>query len=143
VYNVVTGVQTCAIPILEADADGDGYSYLLEYAFGTDALKAGAIPKAAGLGLPTFSLVNEGGTIYQTMSYPRRRAGLRLSPDLYQTEFTHSLSTWSSAVITTQVSNFPVAQSSLNANWELVRARRVVPSGDTRGFGHVRVTSGD
>lgn len=133
-----------AISDLFADADRDGLSNFLEYAFGTHPRSGAAVPLADGLGLPSFSLVEESGTLYQTLVYPRRRAGLRFDPEIYQPLFAESpAGPWSDAGVTTTAADFPPAQAALNAEWELVTSRRPVPSGATTGFGRVAVTPGD
>jgi hypothetical protein len=129
---------------LAADPDGDGIPNLLEYAFGTRPLEGGPIPEAAGLGMPVFSLVNDGGTLYQTLTYPRRRAGSRLEPEVYQPVFSGSPATgWSDSEVTTTAADFPLTQAALNARWEMATSRRPVPEGEIRGFARVGVTPRD
>jgi surface-anchored protein len=133
-----------AISNLFADADRDGLSNFLEYAFGTHPRSGAAVPLAEGLGMPSFSLVEENDTLYQTLVYPRRRAGLRFKPEIYQPLFAESpAGPWSDAGVTTTAADFPPAQDALNADWELVTSRRPVPSGATAGFGRVAVTPGE
>lgn len=132
------------ISSLTADPDSDGLPNLLEYAFGTDPIKGGAIPTADGLGMPVFSLVNEGGTLHQTLTYPRRRAGSRLLPEIYQPWFADTLDgSWTAAGVTTTAANFPPEQAGLNAVWEKVTSRRPVPEGRAKGFARIGVTAGD
>lgn len=132
------------ISSLAADPDGDGIGNILEYAFGTAPLQGGPVPSAEGLGMPVFSLVNVGGTLYQTITYPRRRAGSRLMPEIYEPLFADTLDgTWSSSGATTTASDFPAEQAALNAVWEKVTSRRPVPEGQTKGFSRVGVTAGD
>ena len=70
---------------LAADPDTDDIPNVLEYAFGTGPL-----------GMPVFALVNEGGTLYQTLTYPRRRGGSRVLPEIYQPWFSDNLDgSWS------------------------------------------------
>ncbi len=129
---------------LAADPDTDGIPNILEYAFGTEPLHGGPIPAADGLGMPVFSLVNDGGTLYQTVTYPRRRAGSRLLPEIYQPWFSSKLDgSWSAEGVTTTASDFPSGQSALNSVWEKVTSRRPVTEGAAKGFARIGVTAGD
>jgi len=129
---------------LAADPDGDGLNNLIEYAFGTNPRRAGAIPHADGLGLPRMIVEKIDGGHFQTLIHPRRRAGLRYIPETYQALFADSPDgPWSDAAVVTEVRDFPPSQASLNDDWELVLHRHPVSSGGTRGFGRVRVIAGD
>lgn len=129
---------------LAADPDTDGIPNVLEYAFGTEPLQGGPIPTANGLGMPVFSLVKEGGTLYQTLTYPRRRAGSRVLPETYQPWFSDNLDgTWSTVGVTTTAGDFPTGQSALNAVWEKVTSRRPALEADAKGFARIGVTAGD
>ena len=133
-----------AISALDADPDRDNIPNLLEYAFGTDPLSGSASPVQEGLGWPEFSLVDDGGTLYQTLTYPRRRAGQRLTPDLYQPVFSnHPGTAWSGQDVVVQTADFAPPFEALNADWERVTARRPVPAGESRGFARVGLTLGD
>jgi surface-anchored protein len=132
------------ISSLTADPDSDNTPNLLEYAFGTHPLHPSQTPMSAGLGIPVFSLTDQNGTLYQTLTYPRRRAASRLLPDIYQPWFaTEPNGTWTQTNVTTQSTDFPPPMDALNTQWELVTSRRPVPPGDTKGFGRILVTAGD
>jgi surface-anchored protein len=127
-----------------ADPDKDGLRNLTEYAFGTLPMVGGPKPAQPGLGLPSFSLVVDGGTIYQTLTYPRRKELERLMPEIYQAHFAQSpAGPWSDASVSTQATTFPPAQAALDAEWELVTSRRAAPAGQRTGFGRLAVLPGD
>lgn len=133
-----------AISALDADPDGDGVANSLEYAFGTHPLSGSTSLVEVGLSGPEFSLVNDGGTLYQTVTFPRRRAGQRLTPDLYQPVFSDNLSGgWTTQGMVVQSADFPSPHQALNARWERVTARRPVPPGANKGFARVGLIPGD
>jgi hypothetical protein len=85
-----------------------------------------------------------GSPTYQTLTYPRRKAGGRLQPDVYIPQFSETLTEpWDTNDITTQVLNFPTEQNQLNTDWELVIAKKPVTQGAKSGFARVAVTLGD
>ena len=129
---------------LSADPDDDGFNNLMEYAFGTNPRRPGAVPLADGLGLPSMTLETIDGQLWQTLTYPRRRAGARLVPEIYRPLFGDSPNgPWSDTAVTTQVYEFPASQAELNIDWELVVSRRPAPAGRESGFGRVAVRAGD
>lgn len=135
-----TELEDPSISGLAADPDSDGMKNLLEYAFGLDPKNGNRAPLASGLGLPVFSTKSEGGSLYQQLDYPRRRAGDLTKPTSYTAEFTDlKSSAWQTAT-TESVADFTGDQASLNPIWEKVSARRTIPPGqEAAGFGRVRV----
>ena len=127
----------------EANSDQDGMKNVVEFAFGFDPRSGVVVPESPGLGLPKVSIVEEGGTFYQVLEYPARRAGAQIAPLLYKPEFSSDLN-WDSNDIVTMAVGFPPEMDSLNGVWEKITARRPVgPSAPARGFGRVGVSSGD
>jgi surface-anchored protein len=128
----------------EADPDQDQQANLLEYAFGTHPLSGTATPTASGLGMPVISLTEDNGTLYQTLTYPRRRAGSRLTPEIYQPRFADAPGgPWSDTGVITQATDFPPPHASLNSAWENVTARRPAPPGAVRCFAQAAVIPED
>lgn len=128
----------------DADPDYDGMKNRVEYAFGFDPKNGAANPVSIGLGLPRLSLLEENGTLYEKLEYPRRRAGTQVSPLTYVPQFSYDLMTWQTGGITTTTTNFPAEMDSLNLLWEKVISRRPVgPPRPVSGFGRVAVVSGN
>lgn len=127
----------------DADPDQDGMKNVVEFAFGFDPRSGVVVPESPGLGLPKLSVVKEGGTFYQVLEYPARRAGAQIAPLFYIPEFSPDFN-WQTDGITTTTGDFPPELDDLNAVWEKVTARRPVgPPALGRGFGRVGVVSGD
>ena len=127
----------------DADPDHDGMKNLVEFAFGFDPKNGAAVPVSTGLGLPKLSLIEESGTFYEVLEYPRRRAGAQLAPLLYLPQFSSDL-TWQTDGITTTTTDFPAEMDGLNALWEKASSRRPVGAGrPARGFGRVAVGFGE
>ena len=127
----------------EADSDQDGMKNLVEFAFGFDPKNGAAVPVSTGLGLPKLSLIEESGTFYEVLEYPRRRAAAQLAPLLYLPQFSSDLN-WQTNTITTTTTDFPAEMNELNALWEKASSRR--PAGSVRparGFGRVAVGFGE
>lgn len=123
-----------------ADPDGDGSNNLIEHAFGTDPRAGAAAGLTDGLGLPEFSITAEGGALYQTLVYPRRRAGTETSPTTYQPLFADSSAgPWTADGVTTTTTDFTGDQAALHASWEKVTARKPLGAGTVRGFARVVV----
>ena len=127
----------------DADPDHDGMKNLVEFAFGFDPKNGAAVPVSTGLGLPKLSLIEESGTFYEVLEYPRRRAGAQLAPLLYLPQFSSDL-TWQTNTITTTTTDFPAEMNELNALWEKASSRRPAGAGrPARGFGRVAVGFGE
>ena len=117
---------------------------LVEFAFGYNPRNGNAEAVAAGLGLPEISLIEDGGTFYEVLKYPQRRAAEQIAPLSYNPQFANSLAVedWKDSGIVTEVTNFPAAQNSLNPVWEKVTCKR--PTGQarpSRGFARVMLFS--
>lgn len=111
----------------DADPDRDGLKNLTEFAFGMHPKDATRSPLAPGLGLPVFSIVQQGGNYRETLTYPRRRAGEQFSPLSYVSQFSHTpASGWTSANVVETAADFTGDEASLNAVWEKVTASRPV-----------------
>lgn len=128
----------------DADPDQDGMKNLVEFAFGYNPRNGNAEAVAAGLGLPEISLIEDGGTFYEVLKYPQRRAAEQIAPISYNPQFANSLAVedWKDSGIVTEVTNFPAAQNSLNPVWEKVTCKR--PTGQarpSRGFARVMLVS--
>lgn len=133
-----------AISSAAADADADGWSNLLEYAFGTHPRDGGSAAQAPGLGMPVFSLVEDGGTVFRQLSYPKRRAASRIAPEEYRPLFAPSpAGPWSDEGVEITTSDFPAEMSALHVDWELATARLPLAEGESAGFARVAVTAGD
>lgn len=124
-----------------ADPDGDGSNNLIEHAFGTNPRAGGLVAAAPGLGPPVFSITNDGGVLYQTLVFPRRRAGNELAPTFYQPQFADSPDgPWTTSGVTTSTADFTGGLAALNPVWEKASARRPLAAGSTRGFARVAVS---
>ena len=127
----------------KADFDHDGLDNLTEHAFGFDPKNPARTPVAVGLGLPKLSLVEDGGTFFEVLEYPRRRAGEELSPLTYRPHFSGDFA-WSDDGVVTTAGDFPAEQDALNEVWELAVSRRAVGvSAPARGFARVAVGLGE
>jgi surface-anchored protein len=111
----------------DADPDGDGLKNLTEFAFGFDPKDGMRNPAAQGLGLPVFSIVQQGGIYRETITYPRRKAGEQFAPLNYVSQFsTNPALGWSTSSITETTEEFTGDSASLNEVWEKVTASRPV-----------------
>jgi surface-anchored protein len=136
-------LDASAISGPEADPDHDGMKNLVEFAFGFDPKNGAAVPVSTGLGLPKLSLIEESGTFYEVLEYPRRRAAAQLAPLLYLPQFSSDLN-WQTNTITTTTTDFPAEMNELNALWEKASSRRPAgPARPARGFGRVAVGFGE
>jgi surface-anchored protein len=141
-----TGIEleNPAVCGMAADPDGDELTNLQEFAFGYDPRSGARLPVVTGLGLPVFSTETVGGTVYQVLEYPRRKALTLTKPLSYLAEFSNLTDPWTSQLLDEQsFSAFSGDQVGLNGVWEKVRIRRVSASGDRAGFGRVRLVQGD
>lgn len=124
-----------------ADPDGDGSNNLVEHAFGSDPRTGAASGVPEGLGLPVFSISEQAGVFYQTLTYPRRRAGSETSPTVYQPQFAETPDgPWTGTGVTATAIDFTGDQAALNSTWEKVTARKPIASGTSRGFARVVVS---
>ena len=142
-HNTASELDASAISGPEADPDHDGMKNLVEFAFGFDPKNGAAVPVSTGLGLPKLSLIEESGTFYEVLEYPRRRAAAQLAPLLYLPQFSSDLN-WQTNTITTTTTDFPAEMNELNALWEKASSRRPAgPARPARGFGRVAVGFGE
>ena len=111
----------------------------MEFAFGLHPREGSTAPVTAGLGLPIFKVIEDGGSFYEQLEYPGRRSGAQFDPLIYLPQFTTNLSLeWVGTGVVVSRSNFPTEQASLNALWEKISARRPVGgSVPQRGFARV------
>ena len=143
-YFTGSELENPAVCGLAADPDGDGLTNLQEYAFGYDPRKGSREPIATGLGLPVFFMETVGGSIYQALEYSRRKALTLTKPMEMIAEFSNLQSGWDAQPAAAEsVSGFTGDQTALNAVWEKVHVRRIVPAGDGAGFGRVQVRQQD
>jgi surface-anchored protein len=140
-----TALDDPAITGPDADPDHDGMKNLVEFAFGFNPNDGYAQPVGNGLGLPKISIIEEGGVFYESLAYPRRRAGGQIAPLSYQPQFVSVLSgDWQDAGIDTTTQDFPAGMEELNAVWEMATSRRVVGTvPPTRRFARVFLTFGE
>ena len=110
------------------DADGNGLTALLEYAYGAAA--PGSISRAL---LPANSTTNSGGTNYLVLNYFARTSGVTVMPEVNTTLATNGWGTngISSTVVGTVTTN----------NTTLEQRRASVPVDDTRKFLRLKATS--
>ena len=142
-YFTASELDGPAISGPDADPDHDGMKNLVEFAFGFDPKNGAAVPVSTGLGLPKLSLIEESGTFYEVLEYPRRRTGAQLAPLLYLPQFSSDL-TWQTDGITTTTTDFPAEMDGLNALWEKASSRRPAgPVRPARGFGRAAVGFGE
>jgi hypothetical protein len=117
---------------------------LVEFAFGFDPKNGAAVPVSTGLGLPKLSLIEESGTFYEVLEYPRRRAGAQITPLGYAPQFSADLQSWQINGIATVTTDFPVGMNALNAVWEKTTSRRQIgPGSPARGFARVTLVFGE
>lgn len=145
-YFAAIELENPAVCGMDADPDGDGMTNLQEFAFGFDPRNGSALPVAIGLGLPTISLVEESGTFYEVLEYPRRRAGEQIAPLVYSPEFSTGLDpgSWQSESVITTTADFPAEINALNPVWEMATSRRPLETGTpARGFARLGLQTGE
>jgi hypothetical protein len=110
------------------DADGNGLTALLEYAYGAAA--PGSISRTL---LPTNRTTNSGGTNYLVLNYFARTSGVTVAPEVNTSLATNGWGTngISSTVVGTVTTN----------NTTLEQRRAIVPVDDTRKFLRLKATS--
>jgi hypothetical protein len=110
------------------DADGNGLTALLEYAYGAAA--PGSISRTL---LPTNSTTNSGGTNYLVLNYFARTSGVTVIPEVNTSLATNGWGTngISSTVVGTVTTN----------NTALEKRRATVPVDGTRKFLRLKATS--
>ena len=113
---------------MTSDADGNGLTALLEYAYG--AAVPGSISRTL---LPANSTTNSGGTNYLVLNYFARTSGVTVMPEVNTTLATNGWGTngISSTVVGTVTTN----------NTTLQQRRATVPVDGTRKFLRLKATS--
>jgi len=113
---------------MESDADGNGLTALLEYAYGAAA--PGSISRTL---LPTNSTTNSGGTNYLVLNYFARTSGVTVIPEVNTSLATNGWGTngISSTVVGTVTTN----------NTTLEQRRATVPVDGTRKFLRLKAMS--
>lgn len=121
-----------------ADPDRDGLKNLVEFGFGLHPRNGRPVADAVGLGLPQFSVVEEGGIFFEVVNYPARREAAQMAPLSYSPEFSDGLASWSDLGVITTESDFSGLTASLNTVWKKVSSRRAVgPVKPSNGFARV------
>ena len=110
------------------DADGNGLTALLEYAYG--AASPGSISRSL---LPMNSTTNSGGTNYLVLNYFSRTSGVTVAPEVNTSLATNG---WG----TNGISNTLVGTLTTN-NTTLQQRRATVPVDGTRKFLRLKATS--
>jgi surface-anchored protein len=126
----------------DADPDHDGMKNLIEYAFGFNPNDSATVPVSNGLGLPKLTLIEQSGTYYEVLEYPRRRSGEQIAPLAYSPEFSSDLvaGNWQKDAFVTTTADFPSEMDGLNPLWEMATSRRNIGNAaPIRGFTRIRV----
>jgi surface-anchored protein len=121
-----------------ADADKDGLRNLEEFAFGFHPRIASRQPISSGLGMPRLSIVEDSGSYYEVLEYPRRRSGEQIAPLAYDPRFSADLSFQEYGTVETTTTDMPPDHADLNEIWEMALSKKQIGQDSPRkGFARI------